>query len=136
MPLSVRRVRRANLPWAWFAVLGVWAGVVAILYAATRGRDDAPPLCMLRRTTGVPCPTCGGTRAAFSLFDLRPLDALAHNPLLTLVMVLGVTYLAGRTLAARGIHIDWTRRARATAWIITAIALLANWAWVLHRHSI
>ncbi|MDD2371038.1 MAG: DUF2752 domain-containing protein [Firmicutes bacterium] len=37
--------------------------------------------CLLRYLTGIPCPTCGATRAMFSLFRLDFFDYFYFNPM-------------------------------------------------------
>lgn len=48
------------------------------------------------RITGVPCPSCGGTRAAMHLLAGDPLTALSLNAGATIFMVaLGIALLTG-----------------------------------------
>lgn len=55
-----------------------------------------PSLCPLFAVTGVPCPSCGGTRALVHLVAGDPVSALASNPGVTLSAVLvGALILAG-----------------------------------------
>jgi uncharacterized protein DUF2752 len=42
------------------------------------------PVCLFRRLTGLPCPTCGATRCAMSLLHGDPGGAWRHNPLIFL----------------------------------------------------
>ena len=133
MRVSVQRVRRLDLPWVSIAIFGAWGAMVAVFHLATQHGMDAPSLCHFKSLTGVPCPTCGGTRAAFSLAHLHPLEALAYNPLLTVLMVVGCGYLLVRTLTGRGVRVEWTRRGRAGGVALLVIAVLANWAWVIVR---
>ncbi len=56
---------------------------VALLFLRPLWLAMAPWLgrCRFRAFTGIPCPTCGTTRAAVALLEGRPLDAMAVNPL-------------------------------------------------------
>ncbi len=40
------------------------------------------PSCMFKELTGIPCPTCGGTRLYYSLLNLNIIKALYYNPLI------------------------------------------------------
>ncbi len=68
--------------WA-VAIVTLWlAGIAAIRLL---GGGGVPTLCHLRRTTGVPCPTCGTTRATTALLGGDFGTAIAHNPLMVSV---------------------------------------------------
>lgn len=133
MRVSIQRVRRLDLPWVLIAILAAWGAMVAAIHIAAERGADTPSLCHFRSLTGVPCPTCGGTRAAFALFRLHPLEAAAYNPLLALAVGVTGVYLLARTLAGRGVRVEWTKRSRVTAWALFALAFCLNWAWVIHR---
>ena len=133
MRVRLERASRWSLPWGGIAIFAVWGVLVGVAYLASRRGEGAPPLCNLRRFTGVQCPTCGGTRAAFALARLEPLAALAFNPLVTVLLVAVPVYFAARVVAGRRVRIEWTPRGRAVAWVVFAVVLGANWAWVLSR---
>lgn len=89
-------------------------------------------ICPLRRLTGIPCPTCGATRAALALAQGELAAALGFHPLVT-VLLLG----AGLYALAAGISLLVTRRipvlrASRKTWRRVAGALLlliaASWA--------
>src|SRR5207237_5592655 len=42
------------------------------------------PGCWFRRLTGLPCPTCGATRCAMSIFQGDYIGAFRHNPLIVI----------------------------------------------------
>ncbi|MEK6238180.1 MAG: DUF2752 domain-containing protein [Planctomycetales bacterium] len=72
----------------------VWLGLCAATLVASmmlgiQGRERVtlpflgfplPELCMMKRTTGVPCPGCGLTRSFISLASGRFEDAWSYNP--------------------------------------------------------
>jgi hypothetical protein len=57
------------------------------------------PTCYLRRWTGLLCPGCGGTRCAKRLFDADVPGALAMNPLVVLLAMLGGAWLLHAVVA-------------------------------------
>jgi hypothetical protein len=61
------------------------------------------PTCLLRAATGVPCPTCGGTRAAAALLSGHLTDAFAFNPLLVLAFLGIVAYVPYAGAVACGV---------------------------------
>lgn len=54
------------------------------------------PRCAFKALTGLPCPTCGTTRAAQAMLQGRLLDAFAVNPL---AAAAGATFVVGGLLA-------------------------------------
>ena len=76
------------------------AGFAAASPAARMAADwlsHQPTLCPLLRFTGVPCPSCGGTRAGLYLLGGDPVSAFKMNAALTAAtFTLGVLALAGK----------------------------------------
>jgi hypothetical protein len=71
------RIRRGDAPLArWLAVASL-----ALLVPAALLLQRAPEPCFLRDQLGIPCPTCGGTRALAALAAGQFGEALARNPL-------------------------------------------------------
>jgi hypothetical protein len=97
-----------------------------LVLAATPITDKPHPLCLLRATTGIPCPLCGGTTAAVDLgrFDLGA--ALVANPFA--VLVGGLLALAPLGLARRWRDLPY----RARSLVIGAV-LIGSELWQLHR---
>jgi hypothetical protein len=89
-----------------------------------------PLVCPLSALSGVPCPTCGSTRALFALGEGRWLAALRFNPLTTVAVTLGIPWLAHGVVASllrlprlrlRPDPAD-RRRLRLLAWLAIAFA--------------
>lgn len=132
--MSWRPARRADA-----ALAGAWAaaalGVLAARPWAAGLAAAAGAVCPLRHLTGLPCATCGGTRAALALADGRWPDALAANPL---VAALAVAFFAGGLLApvwlAAARRVPAVPRVLAWPWrLALAGALAGNWLYVALR---
>jgi hypothetical protein len=91
-------------------------------------------VCYFKLATGLPCLTCGGTRAAWRLLELDPVGALAMNPLATVAVVgIAAWALADLVLLARGsaLRLSLSPPAAHAARIGAAVALVANWAYLI-----
>ncbi|GAB2837212.1 hypothetical protein GCM10027176_47120 [Actinoallomurus bryophytorum] len=122
-------------PWAAASRFGV---LIAVVVGLALLRVPRPPtLCLLRETTGIPCPMCGFTTAAVHLGHADLAGAVGASPL-------AVAACVGFVL------IPFTRRSRfATLWrelpnrwrqLIPAFAILAVLAfaeiWQIYRFGI
>jgi hypothetical protein len=108
-----------------------WAALVGIALLLERTGIAEPPVCLIRRTTGIPCAACGGTRATFAILRGDVGAALALNPGVTLLLVLIPAWLLWRATARRAAP---ALGAGLTAAIILAL-FAANWAYVLWHEA-
>ncbi len=94
------------------------------------------PRCTFHALTGIPCVTCGATRAALSLFHADPAAAWRFNPLATIAIcgvgVFDVYAAAVLAMRARRLRVRLSSAAsrRVVAGAVVAVALL-NWAYLL-----
>lgn len=111
----------------------LWGGAALFCAAAAPfARDLAAgaPVCAFRAITGIPCPTCGGTRALLALARLDLGAALAWNPLVTLgvaAFFFGGLVALVRALRGQGVPDPAPPRWAGAA---AGLALAANWAFV------
>jgi hypothetical protein len=120
--------------------LGLYWGAVAIALTlvsplASRAAALVPP-CLFRSVTGLPCPTCGGTRAGVALSRLDLAGAFAFNPLVTIggiAFLLGGIAAGAAALAGRPLSEPSRYGLRVRLAALLAVAL--NWAWLLLRSS-
>ena len=127
------RARANGLPLgAIFLGIGV-AGTAAV---ALLGLDRLPILvCTFRAVTGLPCLTCGATRAAARLFFGDFAGAFAMNPLATMGAVALVPWgIADLALLTRGRALAVEIARPAAAWALRGLAVaavVANWAYLV-----
>ncbi len=110
------------------------AAALALLLLAPLAPVVAPglPPCFFHQITGLPCPTCGGTRAVLALLSGDVSGALHANPLVTAILALfaGGGLVAGAVAAlGRGVR----EPARIPGWARAALVLVlaANWLWLI-----
>lgn len=115
-------------------VLGL-AAAAAVTGGALLHLDRLPvTVCMFKRITGVPCATCGSTRAMVRLVHLDLAGALAMNPLAVAAAALAALWcVADLLLLTRGraLAVDLTPRESRLVQAGVVAALLINWAYVI-----
>ncbi len=132
MKLKLQRASRLpNWPrWA-VAVVTVWlaSGAAAVLVGRYIGR--VPRLCLFKRLTSYPCPTCGSTRGVVRLLGGQIASAVACNPLLFATSLIFAALILFRFTFARSVRLELTHLQRRVGWPLAAALLLANWVYVI-----
>lgn len=117
------------------AVLGVvlLAGLALRLGLA----QHLPVTCPLRRLTGIPCASCGLTRAAVALTHGQLVVAAGYNLAalpLALCLVVVLVLLVWEAIAQRPLLLPlWNRCSGVFTWL-AVVLLLAAWGVNLHDH--
>jgi len=114
-----------------FAAIGSFAAlVIGILHL-----DRLPmALCYVKVLTGLPCPTCGSTRALGRLFALDMAGAFAMNPLTALAaLTLGAWAVADLVLLPRrrALGLEVAPRTGSLLRVAAVAAIALNWAYLL-----
>ncbi len=95
-------------------------------------------ICPLRRLTGIPCPTCGSTRAFVLLLKGDVSGAVSLQPLISLAMLV-CPLLYTLSLAILGVRRTQTVIAGASRnrlfWFTVVCAALLNWAYMIWRNE-
>lgn len=110
-------------------------GVLATLAVGLLHLDRLPvALCYLKVFSGLPCPTCGSTRALGRLFALDLGGAVAMNPLAALGALL-IAFWAAADLAllpqGRALALEVSPRAGRALRAVAIAAALLNWIYLL-----
>lgn len=111
-------------------VAGYIASIAALYFLSDKiGRDITP--CLLKQSTGLPCPLCGGTRASASLLSGDPLTALVMNPGVAITLPLVAIWILLRV----GFGISAKPNIPKPA-LVSLVVLLAfaNWAYTIQAH--
>lgn len=131
-PLVSLRARPGALP------LGALVGAIGLaggLVVRFGGLDRLGlTLCTLKALTGIPCPTCGGTRSVAHLVRLDLAGAWAMNPLVTAVILVLVPWaLADAWLWTRGKALDLTVSppVAAVLRVLAVATVLGNWLYLV-----
>ena len=132
MKIEVVQVCRRP-PWPLWAVLIVlgWMGLGAAAVLLIAHLDRPVELCLIKRCTGIACPTCGFTRGVLSVLKGHVVQAWLYNPLLFSVLGLFFSATAVRVILARSVRIYLTGTERRIAWILAFALLFVNWAYVI-----
>lgn len=95
-----------------------------------------PPLrCHFHDLLGIPCLTCGSTRALLALARLHPLEAIRWNPLCALCWMAWALYvpygLAATIFRLPRLRLALSPRDWFLLRFLVPFAALGNWAWLI-----
>ena len=123
--------RRLNWPLWAILLTFIWMSLGSATIWLGRYLNRPVHLCLLKRLTGLACPTCGFTRGMLSLLHGDITQAWLYNPLLFSVLTLFFTAAVVRILLGRSLRVYLTGTERQIAWILSFALLFINWAYVI-----
>ena len=130
------RGRRGSQWWhpAWITLAAV--GLAAGAHFAARWQLPMPQ-CMLRKLTGLPCPTCGCTRSLLAWSQLDLVGAFRFNPLFSSLLAGLLVWLAAWSVErVSGVAFLGRWRAVAARWPVFRILVVlavVNWIYLCLR---
>jgi len=118
------------------ALAGLVAAGASFVYPAASRATGLTAPCLLRLTTGIPCPMCGMTTAATSLAAGELQAALAANPFVLLLA--GTTLVMTVVMAARAAGLapeaaSWQPARQRHVWLVVGVLAVGSWLFQLHR---
>lgn len=129
--VSLRAVRGAFPIGAVLGGAGL-AGAAGVWLLSTY--QAALVICYFKAVTGLPCLTCGGTRATLRLLHLDLAGALAMNPLVTLAgLAIAAWAVADLVLLTRGraLRAFVSRPVARVLRVAVPLLVLANWVYLM-----
>jgi len=126
--------RTLTITWWIIALFALWAGIILAISIMTSAQSGALPVCHLHRLTGVPCATCGSTRAALALGRGDVTGAFLYNPFVFSACAVIAALFLLRVGFGKGLELTASRPVRRAAWIIIALLFAANWIYVITWH--
>lgn len=130
----------------WFRTVPGWrdaeclsavlvTGAAALAAAITRLPACCAPRCLLKTWTGVPCLTCGGSRALNALLNGHVAAAFRLQPLLTVLAFAAMAWVsyavAGAWFGVCRLRVRTTRREKLLLVAAVVILVLANWMYLI-----
>lgn len=118
-------------------------GFLYSFYKIQSHHDEDFSVCLIKNTTGIPCPSCGTTRAIIAIFRGNFIESTYINPL-------GILVLSIMIVAPFWIMIDWilkkssfyfiykkveTRLKNPIVYIPLLILVIANWVWNILKNN-
>lgn len=115
------------------------AGIAWLLLSVNwlRSSGEGATLCLIKRCTGVPCPSCGSTRSVMEIFHGNFLNATLTNPLgwilIVMIIVFPVWILTDAVKRKPQLYqttqrfLEKLREPRVALFFILLLA--ANWIW-------
>ena len=92
------------------------------------------PSCPFHELTGIPCLTCGVTRAIYALLSFDLSGAFCLNPLFVIVLALISLYDLYAIAVLAGfprLSLEISRREGTACRVICVFAIVSNWGWLL-----
>ena len=107
-----------------FALIA-FGGVLALAYIS------GIVICPLKRLTGLPCPTCGSTRAVVCALRGDFTGAFAFQPLVMTVIVAAGPVALLAWLSPRMKRLLAVVVRHPLTWVVGGLAVVANWVYVI-----
>lgn len=117
-------------------LIGCVAGYAWLLHTASHPQSTAT-VCLVKNTTGLPCPSCGSTRALVAMLQGDPGGLLRWNPLgalVALILFASPIWIAFDVITNKTSLHSFALRAEAflqrkVVAVPTITLVLLNWIW-------
>ncbi|MEY3577428.1 MAG: hypothetical protein RL394_1011 [Bacteroidota bacterium] len=112
-----------------------------VMHLDSRWANVVGPVCVFKKATGIPCPSCGATRSMIALINGDFLKAVLWNPIGLLLLgglaIFPFWLLHDLALKKNSFHlfyasVEKTIRQKHVAWPLIVLILL-NWCWNIYK---
>jgi hypothetical protein len=122
-----------------FLSLSCLAGYIwlFVTYRFFANSDNGVIVCLFRRVTGIPCPSCGSTRSALAFFNGEFLSSLYWNPIgviLAIIMLVTPVWISIDLVLKKDSLFIFFRKTELVfqkkyVAIPAVVLIMANWIW-------
>ncbi len=116
----------------WFSLL---------IYFLTLHSNLLPSICLFHKIFKIPCLTCGGTSALYSLINGNIIDSIRTNPLVSISIIIltliTITSFIDKLINPKriiSIRIK-SKRNRLILANVLLISIIANWIYLIFNHK-
>ena len=120
------------------AVGFIW---LAITYSLGTWNENDPGVCLFKRLTNIPCPSCGSTRSVLSILHGNFIDAIYLNPiglLLVIIMIIAPIWIFYDIITKKESflnsykELEFLLQQKKIA-IPSIVLILSNWIWNISK---
>ena len=124
-----------------FACSAGYIWLIVTYHTTVYSANSNVEVCLIKHVTGVPCPSCGATRAVLSIFDGNLTEAIKWNPLgfiIVAILFICPLWIFYDTIRKTATFFAFYKQAELflkRKWITaTAICLvMGNWIWNIFK---
>ncbi len=117
-------------------------GLIYLLINTVTKQNETIRVCFIKSVTGIPCPSCGSTRAIQLIFQNKWIDSLAMNPFGIVVAVLMIvipTWIFFDVVFKKETFFKWYKKMEVIIrkpWLasILILVVLLNWIWNIYKN--
>lgn len=131
-----RGVRRPRIPAAPLIAGSAWLLFVLAGIFLARKYNTPIELCLFKRLTGIPCPTCGSTTGSFLILQGRVIEGWLKNPFVFTLLPLLFCSTALQVTTGYRIRLNYSGKRRTYITIILITAIAANWGYIIFREAV
>ena len=123
-------------------ILACSFGLIYLLNNTVTKQNETIRVCFIKSVTGIPCPSCGSTRAIQLIFQNKWIDSLAMNPFGIVVAVLMIvipTWIFFDVVFKKETFFKWYKKMEVIIrkpWLasILILVVLLNWIWNIYKN--
>lgn len=123
-------------------ILACFFGLIYLLFNTVTKQNEIIRACFIKNVTGIPCPSCGSTRAIQLIFQNKWTDSLAMNPFGIVVAVLMIVippWIFFDVVSKKETFFKWYKKIEIIirkTWFaaILILVVLLNWIWNIYKN--
>ena len=133
----------AYFPLKVFLLLCLTYNFLYFFYKIQSSNDESFSVCFIKNATGIPCPSCGSTRAVIAFFNGDLLQSIAINPfgiIVSLIMIVAPFWILIDWILKKNSFYLFYKKTEAKLknpiiYIPLIVLVIANWIWNILKNN-